>query len=253
MSREKGIPSLADESVALVFTSPPYWDFVEYPSEGIGTESSYEEYLASLQSVFSEIWRTIMPGGRVVVNASNMKSKKDVDDHSFIYPIVSDIINIMNRIGFVFFDEMIWHKGEANAGALGGAPLWGSYPYPPTPKMLDSTFENILVFTKQGTRITDPGSKELSALELRDWREYTKGIWSIPPDKDPVHPATFPIEIAERVIRLYSFADDVVLDPFAGSGTAIIAADKWHRQGIGFEIAPSYLASIQEKMNKWLT
>lgn len=258
MSREKGIPSLADESVALVFTSPPYWDFVEYPSEGIGTERSYDEYLASLQSVFSEIQRTIMPGGRVVVNASNMKSKKDNvkkddDAHSFIYPIVSDIINTMTNIGFVFFDEMIWHKGEANAGALGGAPLWGSYPYPPTPKMLDSTFENILVFTKQGTRITDPGTKELSALELGDWREYTKGIWSIPPDKDPIHPATFPIEIAERVIRLYSFADDVVLDPFAGSGTTIIAADKWHRQGVGFEIAPSYLASIQEKVNKWLT
>ena len=254
LDKKLGVPMLKDESIALTFTSPPYWNFVDYAGgEGVGYESSYKDYLNSLLKLFRAIARKTMPGGRLIVNASNMKSRKSVEGRSFVYPIVPDIIDRAQRAGFTFFDEIIWVKGGANAGALKGRVLFGSYPYPPTPKILDSTFENIIVFTKPGKR--KKVCKEVkgrSQLTKDEWRLFTKGVWEIPPDRDPDHPATFPMEIAERVVRMYSFAGDVVLDPFAGSGTTLIAADKHDRRGIGFEIARNYEQAIKNKEEKCL-
>lgn len=251
----RGIHSLPDERVALTFTSPPYWNFVDYGHEdsGVGSESSYREYIDTLQRVFVAVWQKTIPGGRVVVNVSNMKSRQDVEGESFIYPIVADTIKIMSEAGFTFFDEIIWHKGSANAGALSGTPLWGSYPYPPTPKILDSTFENILVFTKPGHRNVDLGIKELSRLTVDDWREYTRGVWTLPADRDPNHPATFPMEVADRIVRMYSFVNDLVVDPFAGSGTTVISAEKNGRTGTGYEISPLYAKAVKEKSERWLS
>ena len=238
LDKDVGVPALPDESIALTFTSPPYWNFVDYAgSNGVGCEDSYEDYLHSLERLFRVIKTKTMPGGRLVVNASNMKSRKAVEGTSFVYPIVPDIITRAQMAGFTFFDEIIWVKGAANAGALNGRPLFGSYPYPPTPKILDSIFENIVVFIKQGKRTQVSAQvKEQSRLTQKEWMEFTKGVWELPPDRDSDHPATFPMEIAERIIRLYSFPEDLVLDPFSGSGTTIVAADKHGRKGIGFEI-----------------
>ena len=252
LDAELGIPALPDEGVALTFTSPPYWNFVDYGHAGVGYERSYEDYINSLTRVFDAVWDKTMPGGRAVVNVSNMKSRKDLEGAAFVYPIVADTIKSMSEVGFTFFDEIIWHKGNANAGALDGTPLWGSYPYPPTPKILDSTFENILVFTKPGQRQVDLGIKERSRLALDDWRQYTKGVWTVPHDRDPHHPATFPMEVADRIVRMYSFVGDLVLDPFAGSGTTVIAAEKNLRSGIGFEIYSAYRTAVQHKEQQWL-
>lgn len=254
LDKNFGVPTLEDESVALTFTSPPYWNFVDYAgSKGVGYEQSYEGYLDSLSKLFRVVMSKTIPGGRLVVNASNMKSRMSVEGESFVYPIVPDIIDRARRVGFTFFDEIIWVKGGANAGALNGRVLFGSYPYPPTPKILDSTFENIVVFTKRGKR--EKVCKEVkgrSQLTKDEWRMFTKGIWEIPPDRDPDHPATFPMEIAERVVRMYSFADDLVIDPFAGSGTTLIAAERHNRLGIGFEISRVYEEAVRNKEEKWL-
>ena len=252
---ERGLHTLLDEVVALTFTSPPYWNFVDYGynDNGVGAEAAYEEYINSLQSVFTAIWQKTMPGGRAVVNVSNMKSRSSVEGETFVYPIVADVIRVMKHVGFTFFDEIIWHKGSANAGALGGNPLWGSYPYPPTPKILDSTFENILVFTKSGQRTPSSDTKEQSRLTLEEWRQYTKGVWDVPHDRDPNHPATFPMEIADRVVRMYSLVNDLVIDPFAGTGTTTIAAERYHRVGLGYEISPLYMDGVREKADRWLT
>ena len=254
LDKKSGVPGLTNESVALTFTSPPYWNFIDYAgNEGVGYENSYREYLNSLGKLFRAIEKKTMPGGRLIVNASNMKSRKSVEGKSFVYPIVPDIIDRAQRARFTFFDEIIWVKGGANAGALKGRVLFGSYPYPPTPKILDSTFENIIVFTKPGKREkVCKAVKRRSQLTKDEWRLFTKGVWEIPPDRDPDHPATFPMEIAERVVRMYSFAGDVVLDPFAGSGTTLIAADKHDRRGIGFEIAQDYEQAIKNKEEKCL-
>lgn len=248
-----GIPSLPDESVALTFTSPPYWNFMEYGKVGAGHEESYTAYIETLREVFECVNRKTVPGGRIVVNISNMKSRKDVESETFVYPIVGDLTRTMIGLGLTFFDEIIWQKSNANAGALNGSPLWGSYPYPPTPKILDSTFENILVFTKAGQRNVNQGMKEQSRLDLKEWREFTKGIWNIPHDRDPNHPATFPVDLADRVIRLYSFVNDIVLDPFAGTGTTVISAEKNQRAGVGFEITHMYQSAVREKAAQWLT
>lgn len=254
LNRDTGIPALENESVALTFTSPPYWNYIAYAGKkGGGYEKSYQGYLETLRETFDCMARKTIVGGRAVINVSNMKSRLAVEGSSFIYPIVSDMIQLMQSVGFTFFDEIIWVKGSVNRGALKGRYLFGSYPYPPTPKILDSMFENILIFTKPGKRPkVDPDIKDRSKLSKREWRTWTRGLWHIRPDRDRHHPATFPMELATRIIRLYSFVEDVVLDPFAGSGTAVIAAEKYHRKGIGFEISETYQTAVHEKAEKWL-
>ena len=249
---KNGLPALPDEVAALTFTSPPYWTFAKYGDVGVGYEASYAGYIESLSRVFAAIWQKTVPGGKAIVNVSNMKSRHDVEGAAFVYPIVADLIRVMDGIGFTFFDEIIWHKRDTTTRPMNGAPLWGSYPYPPTPKILDSTFENILVFSKPGHRKVDTNVKEQSRLTMEEWREYTKGVWRIESGSDPNHPATFPMELADRVIRMYSFVNDVVVDPFAGTGTTILSAERNARAGVGYEIAPMYKAIVEEKAKYWL-
>lgn len=255
MDKSFGVPSLDNESIALTFTSPPYWNYIDYEGgNGVGNkESCYEDYLDSLGSLFSAIEKKTIIGGRMVVNVSNMKSRKSVEGESFVYPLVHDTVIQANKAGWIFFDEIIWDKCIGTTGALNGKLLFGSYPYPPTPKILDAIFENILIFTKEGKRPkVCQELKDKSKLTKEEWKDFTRGIWNIKTDSDSRHPATFPIELAERIIRMYSFVDDIILDPFAGTGTAIIASDLWNRKGIGFEISDAYKESIKERSYKWL-
>ena len=247
MEQEHGIHRLNEAAIALTFTSPPYWNFIDYQYEnpGIGTEETYEDYINSLKRVFTLIRDKTMPGGSVVINISNMKSRRSRERESFVYPLVADAVEIMLNAGLTLHNEIIWHKGSANAGALNGRPLWGSYPYPPTPKILDSTFENILIFRKPG-----PGTIGMQPAESAG--QCHDSIWTIPPDRDPHHPATFPMEIADRVVKMYSKVNDLVLDPFAGSGTTVIAAEKNGRTGIGYEIANQYRKAVQRKADQWI-
>ena len=250
MDTEIGLPTwhVDVEPVSLCFTSPPYWNFIDYNgTRGVGTEVSYEEYLHSMFSVFREVERILIPGGRLVVNVSNMNARRKIEGECFVYPIVADTIGILSDIGLRFFDEVIWHKSDANFGALGGM-LFGSYPYPPTPKILTSTFENLLIYQKEGKRQVDKSVKEESKLTKEEWLEYTKGIWKIRAERDKTHPASFPMALVERVIRLYSFVGDMVLDPFAGSGTTPITADIWGRVGKGYELCTDYQESVKTKL-----
>jgi site-specific DNA-methyltransferase (adenine-specific) len=247
-SSEK-MSELKNNTVALVVTSPPYFNYIEYGGTGIGIEKVYKEYLKNIKKVFKESKRVLIDGGTCVINITNMKSRLKVEKKSFLYPIVPDIVKIMNDLGYIFFDEIVWVKGNANNGALKGKPLFGSYPYPPTPKILDSIFENILIFRTEGKQ-KDRYNKELketSRLTKEEWRDYTKGIWFIEPDRKAKHPATFPIEIPKRLIKLYSFKNELILDPFAGTGTTLLAAKLLGRKGIGYEISNTYLPEIEEK------
>ncbi|WP_457627325.1 DNA-methyltransferase [Persephonella sp.] len=248
-SSEK-MKEISTNEVNLIITSPPYFNYVKY-GKGIGHETTYDEYLLNLKKVFEECHRVLSPGGTFVINITNMKSRLKVEKKSFLYPLVANVIKIMADIGFIFFDEIIWVKGNANNGALKGKPLFGSYPYPPTPKILDSIFENILVFRKEGKRKkVDKSIKESSKLTKEEWIEYTKGIWFIEPDRKAKHPATFPIEIPKRLIKMYSFKGDVVLDPFAGTGTTLIAAYILDRKSIGYEINNCFKEEFIQKFEK---
>lgn len=249
-SSEK-MSELKNNTVALVVTSPPYFNYIEYGGTGIGIEKVYKEYLTNIKKVFKESKRVLIEGGACIINITNMKSRLKVEKKSFLYPIVPDIVKIMNDLGFIFFDEIVWVKGNANNGALKGKPLFGSYPYPPTPKILDSIFENILIFKTEGKQKDryNKEVKEISKLTKEEWRDYTKGIWFIEPDRKAKHPATFPIEIPKRLIKLYSFKNELILDPFAGTGTTLLAAKLLGRKGIGYEISKTYLPEIEEKFN----
>lgn len=239
------------EEIHLVVTSPPYFNYKNYgPSSGLDKITDYREYLEGIKEVFQKVYKSLVPGGTVCINIANMKSRRAVEGQSFLYPIVADIIKLMLEIGFVFFDEIIWVKGYGNNGALKGKPLFGSYPYPPTPKILDSIFENILIFKKKGKRTVTKEVKELSKLTKQEWIEYTRGIWFVEPDRKAKHPAAFPLEIPLRLIKLYSFVGDLVYDPFVGTGTTLIACYILKRKGIGIEINPEFLKEFKLKWKK---
>jgi DNA modification methylase len=240
---------LEKESVDLIITSPPYFNYKHY-GIGIGTESNYTEYKNNLKKVFCECYRVLKPGCMFCINITNMKSRVSQEGESFLYPIVSDVTWILQDIGFKLFDEIVWVKGSANNGALKGKPLFGSYPYPPTPKILDSIFENILIFRKPGKRHR-PGQeiKEQSKLTKEEWITYTRGVWFIEPDRKALHPATFPIEIPRRLIKMYSFVNELVLDPFAGTGTTLIAACMLNRNAVGYEINKTFEEEFKIKLS----
>lgn len=242
-----------EEEVHLVVTSPPYFNYVNYGTPyGIERTDKYDEYLTELEKVFRKVYSFLVPGGTVCINITNMKARKKIEKQSFLYPIVADLTKLMINIGFVFFDEIIWIKGYGNNGALKGKPLFGSYPYPPTPKILDSIFENILIFKKPGKRIVSKEVKEKSKLTKDEWIEYTRGVWFINPDKKAKHPAVFPLEIPLRLIKLYSFVGDLVYDPFAGTGTTLIACILLNRRGLGLEINPEFKREFEEKLKKFV-
>jgi len=237
------------ETVALVVTSPPYFNFVEYGNIGIGTEDDYSHYLEHMRAVFKECFRVLIPDGKVCINITNMKARTKVEGTPFLYSILADVTHFMQEVGFIFWDELVWIKADANNGALGGKPLFGSYPYPPNPKMLDSIFENILIFKKDG-QLKERASKEIkesSRLTKDEWMLYTKGVWTINPDRKSDHPAAFPLELPLRLIKIYSFVGETVLDPFSGSGTTVAVAESLKRKGIGYEIYEDYLKFVRKR------
>jgi len=249
----ESMDELDDCSIDLIVTSPPYFNYKNY-GIGIGSETDYSEYKNNLKKVFIECFRVLKPGCTFCINVSNMKSRISREKESFLYPIVCDVTNMLHEIGFKLFDEIIWVKGNANNGALKGKPLFGSYPYPPTPKILDSIFENILIFKKPGKRHQPSKEvKERSKLSKEEWIKYTRGVWYIEPDRKAIHPATFPIEIPTRLIKLYSFVEETVLDPFAGTGTTLVAAKRLGRKAVGYEINRQFEQEFKEKLNSVFT
>ena len=244
------IKYIDDNSVHLIFTSPPYFNYIYYGKSGIGNEMNYDEYIDNLVNIFKVCLFKLIVGGRLVINITNLTSKNDKINGNHIHPIIPDLVTELNQLGYIFFDECIWIKAKSYGG-VNGRPLFGSYPYPPTPKLMNAMYENILVFRVPGKREQVPTEiKEQSKISLDDWRTYTNGLWRIKPDRNKYHPASFPMELAERVIKLYSFVGDSVLDPFAGTGTSVIAAEILNRKGIGFEINSDFRSVAQVKASK---
>ncbi|MFH7836293.1 MAG: site-specific DNA-methyltransferase [Candidatus Aenigmatarchaeota archaeon] len=241
------------EEIHLVVTSPPYFNLIDYSNERGIENNTYNDFIEDLSKVFANIFKVLCPGGTVCINITNVKSRKSVEGESFLYPVVPDIVKTMIRLGYIFFDEIIWLKGWGNNGALKGKPLFGSYPYPPTPKILDSIFENILIFKKQGRRKVLKEVKNGSKLSKEEWIEFTRGVWIIEPDRKAKHPAVFPLEIPLRLVKMYSFIGDIVYDPFAGTGTTLIAAYMTGRQGIGVEINPEFKSEFAKKCQEYLS
>lgn len=213
-----------DNTVGLAFTSPPYNVGKDYDDD-----LSFEAYLALIEAVAHEVYRVLKPGGRYVVNIANLGRKPYIPLHAYFY-------QRHMAAGFLPMGEIIWQKAK---GASGNC-AWGSWQSARSPRLRD-VHEYLLVFAKESYSRPDRGESDIGRDEFM---ASTLSIWEIPPEsaKRVGHPAPFPLALAERVISLYSYVDDVVLDPFAGSGTTCAAAALHGRHYLGFDINPDYCA-----------
>ena len=245
---------IPDESVNLIITSPPYWTLKDYDVEGqIGKgSSSYDYYLGELNKVWNECVRVLAPDGKICINIMPflLTGKAARFERRETRLVLGDIERFMDSTGCMFqFGLYIWDKRK-----IARFSSFGSYPYPPN---IFSTYpyEWITVFSKKGKR--KPVSKEVkekSKLTTEEWQKWAiNSIWEMQPAKAKAegHPAPFPKELPLRLIKLYSFWGDTVLDPFAGTGTTLLAAQELGRKSIGFELNPEYIKLINKKLNSY--
>ncbi len=239
---------LADESVHLVVTSPPYWQLKDYGNpEQIGYDDSYEGYINNLNIVWNECFRVLMPGCRMCINIGDQFARSVYYGRYKIIPIRTEIIRFCETVGFDYMGAIIWQK-VTTCNTTGGATVMGSYPYPRNGAVkLD--YEFVLIFKKRGKAPkADPDSKKRSKLTREEWNQYFSGHWQFAGVKQKDHLAMFPEELPTRLIKMFSFVGEVVLDPFLGSGTTMLAARNLDRSSIGYEINEEFLRLISEKL-----
>jgi len=228
----EAMAELPDHSVHLMVTSPPYNVGKEYDND-----LTLDDYLGLLRSVFRETHRVLVPGGRACINVANLGRKPYIPLHSYI-------IKEMAQIGFLMRGELIWDKG---AGAS-PSTAWGTWLSPQNPTLRD-VHEYILVFSKDSyTRPKVEGRQ--SSLLSAQFLEYTKSVWRFRPERARTvgHPAPFPIELPRRLIDLYTYTEEVVLDPFAGSGATCVAAVQQDRHYVGYDVVPEYCEIAQRRI-----
>jgi DNA modification methylase len=242
------MPELADDSVALVVTSPPYFAGKEY-EEALGhghIPGSYVEYLEMLYEVFAECVAKLEPGGRLAVNVANLGRKP-------YRSLAADVIAILqDRLSLLLRGEIIWIKGQGASGSC----AWGSFQSAANPVLRDLT-ERIVVASKgRFDRARSRRSRARRGLPSEvsifrdDFMEATTDVWDIPPESATRvgHPAPFPLELPQRLIELYTYREDVVLDPFMGSGSTAVAALRSERHFVGYDTDPSYVAAATRRV-----
>tara|TARA_B100002003_G_C14120705_1_gene539007 strand:- start:726 stop:1631 length:906 start_codon:yes stop_codon:yes gene_type:complete len=226
---------LPDSSVHLMVTSPPYNVSKEYDDD-----LSLEEYKHFLKEVFSETFRVLVNGGRACINIANVGRKPYIPLHKYI-------IEIMDDIGFIMRGEVIWNK-SASAGV---STAWGSWKSASNPVLRD-VHEYILIYSKG--KLGRKKKDRNNTITKEQFLDFTKSIWSFPATsaKKLGHPAPFPIELPYRCIQLYSFENDVVLDPFCGVGTTNIAAIVSNRRHIGMDVDPNYIDKAKKRIEEFI-
>lgn len=238
---------IKDESVDLVVTSPPYWHIKDYGIENqIGYGQTLHEYLKDLFRTWKECFRVLKPGTRLCINIGDQFLRSIIFGRYKIAPLHSEFITQCEKLGFDYMGSIIWQK-KTTMHTTGGATVMGSYPYPGN-GMVEIDYEFILIFKKPGKKTVPREIKESSKLSLEEWKEYFVGHWHFPGEKQICHEAMFPEELPKRLIKMYTFVGDTVLDPFLGSGTTIKAAINLNRNAIGYEINEDFLKIIKEKV-----
>ena len=222
---------IPDNSVHLAVTSPPYNVGKEYDED-----LTEDEYHDLLNSVWNEVYRALAPGGRVCVNVANIGRKPYI-------PMNAMISRQMIELGFLMRGEIIWYK-NASAGV---SCAWGSWKSASNPVLRD-THEYILVFSKG--RYNRPAKDKISTITKEEFLEFTKSVWTFPAEsaKRVNHPAPYPEELPRRLIQLYTYAGDIVLDPFIGSGTTAIASVKSNRRYVGYDTSAEYVSIAERRL-----
>ena len=248
----RNMAEVADESVSLIVTSPPYWHLKDYGVPGqIGYGQTLHEYLLDLARVWKECWRVLEPGRRLCINIGDQFARAVVYGRYKVIPLHAEIIAQCETIGFDYMGAIIWQK-KTTMHTTGGAVVMGSFPYPPS-GIVELDYEFILLFRKPGKKVRiSPKKKEAARLSRDEWKEYFSGHWTFGGERQVGHEAMFPEELPRRLIRMFSFPEEVVLDPFLGSGTTVRVALELGRNGVGYEIQPAFIPIIQEKLNLFL-
>jgi site-specific DNA-methyltransferase (adenine-specific) len=239
---------LSDNSVHLAITSPPYWQLKDYGIDNqIGFHDSYENYINNLNLVWKECYRTLHNGCRLCVNIGDQFARAVYYGRYKVIPIREEIVKFCEIIGFDYMGAIIWQK-VTTSNTTGGGVQMGSYPYPRN-GILKLDYEFILVFKKLGDspRPTKE-QKELSKMTAEEWNTYFAGHWNFAGARQNNHIAMFPEELPKRLIKMFSFVGETVLDPFAGSGTTAIAAKNLDRNSIGYEINSEFIPFIKDKL-----
>lgn len=239
---EEGINLLEENSVDLVVTSPPYNvdlgnnKYNKNPYDLYNDNKEHHEYISWLKEIFSLVYLKLKSGGRVCINIGDGKNGS--------VPTHSDIIQIMKYIGYIPMTTIIWNKNQ-----IGSRTAWGSFKSPSCPSF-PTPFEYILVFAKDNKKLQWKGETDLTKEEFIDW---SLALWTFAPEtrqKKIGHPAMFPEELPKRLIKMFSWTDAVVLDPFAGAGTTLKVAKELGRKYIGFDISKEYCDITEKRLNK---
>ncbi len=239
---------LPDNSVHLVITSPPYWQLKDYGTENqIGFHDTYENYINNLNLVWKECYRVLHNGCRLCINIGDQFARAVYYGRYKVIPIREEIIKFCENIGFDYMGAIIWQK-VTTSNTTGGGVQMGSYPYPRN-GILKLDYEFILVFKKLGNSPKPTKEqKELSKMTAEEWNTFFAGHWNFPGTKQNGHIAMFPEELPRRLIKMFSFVAETILDPFAGSGTTALAAKNTNRNSVSYEINPDFIPIIKEKL-----
>jgi len=233
---------LEDESIHLVVTSPPYWNLKRYNEnpDQLGHINDYESFLGELEKVWKEVFRVLVPGGRLVCVVGDVCVSRRRFGRHLVFPLHADICVLCRKIGFDNLNPIIWHKiANASFEVENGSKFLGK-PYEPN-AIIKNDMEFILMQRKPGGyRKPTEEQRKLSKIDKKDFNTWFQQIWNITGASTRMHPAPFPLELATRLIRMFSFHGDTVLDPFCGTGTTMIAALRYGRNSIGIDIEPEY-------------
>ncbi len=239
---------LKEESIHLVVTSPPYWQLKDYGSENqIGFHDDYETYINHLNLTWKECFRVLHKGCRLCINIGDQFARSVYYGRYKVIPIHSEIIKFCETIGFDFMGSIIWQK-TTTMNTTGGASIMGSFPHPRN-GIVKLDFEYILLFKKQGTPPKPTAEQKAhSAMTTEEWNTYFNGHWYISGVRQDNHLAMFPEELPKRLIKMFSFPGENVLDPFLGSGTTSLVAKSLGRNSCGYEINPAFIPIIEQKL-----
>lgn len=233
---------LDDSSVHLAVTSPPYWNLKRYNEnpDQLGHIQDYEAFLFELEKVWRHIYRVLVPGGRLVCVVGDVCVARRNFGRHLVFPLHADICVICRRIGFDNLNPIIWHKiANASYEVENGSKFLGK-PYEPN-AIIKNDMEFILMQRKPGGyRQPTNEQRDASRIEKETFDRWFQQIWNITGASTKKHPAPYPLELATRLVRMFSFTGDTVLDPFCGSGTTMVAALRSGRNSIGIEIDPEY-------------
>lgn len=244
--------SLEPASVQLVVTSPPYWTLKEY-REGdgqLGHIVDYERFLEEIDRVWEQCWRALVPGGRLIVVVGDVcLSRRQNNGRHTVVPLHASIQERCRKIGFDNLAPIIWHKISNAAYEADGAGGFLGKPYEPN-AVIKNDIEFILMQRRPGGyRKPVLATRILSLVSAKNHRIWFQQVWTgVTGASTKHHPAPYPLELAERLVRMFSFVGDTVLDPFLGTGTTALAASRWGRNSIGFEIDSHYLDQAKARL-----